>query len=116
MDVEFKEEIMLHGFSEVKYRWEVGEVGRWERWKGNEVASWERRESGEVGKWESVFYSFMFVTLLFEIMYLLFRWSSSLTNFTDPNYKIFLLEPVLVINGYTSFLKMFAKIGVGISF
>ena len=50
--MEFKDKIMLHGFSEVKCRWEVGEVGRWERWKGNEVARWERRESGEVGRWE----------------------------------------------------------------
>ena len=50
--MEFKDKIMLHDFREVKYRWEVGEVGRWERWKGNEVARWERRESSEVGKWE----------------------------------------------------------------
>ena len=39
--MEFKDKIMLHDFREVKYRWEVGEVGRWERWKGNEVARWE---------------------------------------------------------------------------
>ena len=51
--MEFKGKIMLHGFREVKCRWEVGEVGRWERWKGNEVARWERRESGEVGRWEA---------------------------------------------------------------
>ena len=50
--MEFKEKIMLHGFSEVKCLWEVGELGRWERGKGNEVARWERRESGEVGRWE----------------------------------------------------------------
>ena len=47
--MEFKDKIMLHGFREVKCRWEVGEV---ERWKGNEVARWERQESGEVGRWE----------------------------------------------------------------
>ena len=63
-----------------------------------------------------VFCFLMFVTLLFEIMYLLFRWSSSLTNFTNPNYKVFLVKPVLVINRYTSFLKIFVKIGVGIPF
>ena len=50
--MEFKDKIMLHGFREVKCRWEVGEVGRLERWKGNEVARSERRESGEVGRWE----------------------------------------------------------------
>ena len=44
-----KDKIMLQGFKEVKYRWEVCEVGRW---KGNEVTKWERRESGEVGRWE----------------------------------------------------------------
>ena len=50
--MEFKDKIMLHGCSEVKCWWEVGEVGRWEMWKGNEMARWERRESGEVGRWE----------------------------------------------------------------
>ena len=49
MGVEFKDKIMLHGFMEVKYRWEVGEVGRWERWKGNVVGRWERRG---VVRWE----------------------------------------------------------------
>ena len=48
--MEFKDKIMLHGFREVKCRWEVGEVERWERWKVNEVTRWERRESGEVGR------------------------------------------------------------------
>ena len=43
---------MLYSFRDVKCRWEVGEVRRWERWKGNEVARWERQESGEVGRWE----------------------------------------------------------------
>ena len=43
MDVEFKNKIMLHGFGEVKCRWEVGEVGSWERWKGNEM--------GKAGEW-----------------------------------------------------------------
>ena len=43
----FKGKIMLHGFRELKCRWEVGEVRRWEMWKGNEVVRWERRESGE---------------------------------------------------------------------
>ena len=50
--MDFKDKIMLHGFRKVKCRWEVGEVGRWERWKGNEVARWERWESGEVARWE----------------------------------------------------------------
>ena len=47
----FKDNIMLHGFGEVKCQWEVGEVGRWERWMGNEVARWEGQESGEVERW-----------------------------------------------------------------
>ena len=38
--MEFKGKIMLNGFQEVKYQWEVGELGRWERWKGIEVARW----------------------------------------------------------------------------
>ena len=50
--MEFKDKIVLHSFREVKCRWEVGEMERWERWMGNEVARWERRESGEVGSWE----------------------------------------------------------------
>ena len=50
--MEFKDKVVLHGFREVKCRWEVGEVRIWERGKGNEVASWERQESGEVGSWE----------------------------------------------------------------
>ena len=50
--MEFKDKIMFHGFSEVKCRWEIGELGRWERWKGNEVVRWKRQESGEVGRWE----------------------------------------------------------------
>ena len=49
MGVEFKDKIMLHGFWEVKCRWEVGKVGRWERWKANEVARWER---WRVVRWE----------------------------------------------------------------
>ena len=56
MGVKFKEKIMLHGFREVKCRWEVGDMGRWERWKGNEVARWERRESGEVRRCEVPFF------------------------------------------------------------
>ena len=44
--MDFKDKFMLHGFSEVKCWWEVGEVERWERWKGNEVARWEGQESG----------------------------------------------------------------------
>ena len=41
--MKFKDKIMLHGFREVKRRWEVGEVGKVE---GNGVARWGRRESG----------------------------------------------------------------------
>ena len=37
-----KDKIMLHGLREVKCRWEVGEVERWEGWKGNEVVRWKR--------------------------------------------------------------------------
>ena len=48
MGVDFKDKIMLHGFREVKCRWEVGEVGRWKKWKVNKVAMWERWESGKV--------------------------------------------------------------------
>ena len=55
--MEFKDKIMLYGFREVKCRWEVGEVGRWERWKGNEVARLKKWESGEVGRWEVPGYS-----------------------------------------------------------
>ena len=43
MCVEVKDKIMLHGFREVKCRWEIGEVGKQKRWKGNEV--------GKVGGW-----------------------------------------------------------------
>ena len=52
MGTEFKGKIMLLGFREIKCRWEVGEVERWERWKGKEMTRRERRESGEVGRWE----------------------------------------------------------------
>ena len=52
--MEFKDKVMLHNFRKVKCRWEVGEVGRWERWRwrGNEVARLKRQESSEVGSWE----------------------------------------------------------------
>ena len=50
--MEFKDKTMLLSFREVKCRWEVCEVGRWERWKGSEVARWKRQESGEVERWE----------------------------------------------------------------
>ena len=50
--MELKDKVMLHGFREVKCRWEVGDMERWERWKGNEVARWGRQESGEIGRWE----------------------------------------------------------------
>ena len=46
MGAEFKDKIMFHGFREVKFQWEVGEVGRW---KGNEVANWK---SGRLVRWE----------------------------------------------------------------
>ena len=44
--MEFEDKIMLHGFREVKYWWEVGEVGRWERWKGNGGG-----KVGKAGEW-----------------------------------------------------------------
>ena len=50
--MESKDKLMLHSFREIKCRWEVGEVERWERWMGNEVGRWKRQESGEVGRWE----------------------------------------------------------------
>ena len=52
--MEFKDEIMLHGFREVKCWWEAGELERWERCKGNEVTRWERQESSEVGRWGAI--------------------------------------------------------------
>ena len=44
--MEFKDKIMLHGFSEVKCWWEVGEV---ERWKGTR---WQVGKGGRVVRWE----------------------------------------------------------------
>ena len=40
---------MLHGFREVKRRWEVGEVVRWEKWR---VMGWQDGEGGRVVRWE----------------------------------------------------------------
>ena len=62
--MEFKDKIMLHGFSEVKCRWEVGEVGRWERWKGNEVARWQGGKGGRVVKWEGGRFLVLFLMLI----------------------------------------------------
>ena len=46
--MEFKDKIMLYDFREIKCRWKIGVVVRWERWNGNEVVRWEKWESGEV--------------------------------------------------------------------
>ena len=78
--------------------------------------SWSSTKSIESSQY-CVFFSLMFIPLLFEIMYLLLRWSS-LSSFTNPNYKA-KSESVSAINRYISFLKkfvtgleMFIKIGV----
>ena len=49
--MEFKDKIMLHGFREVKCRWEVGEVARWERRGNGEVGRWEF--PGFIERWET---------------------------------------------------------------
>ena len=46
--MEFKDKIMLHGFREVKCRWEVGEV---EGGKGERVMRWQGGKGRRVLRW-----------------------------------------------------------------
>ena len=49
MGVEFKDKLMFSDFREVKYWWEVDEVGKWKRWK---VMRWQGKKGRRVVRWE----------------------------------------------------------------